>query len=178
MSKAQLKSRIIENFPLIITVGQVVIFPYYIIWLKEISYTYTLFAWLFAGFSFSAAWGYRVYHSKKNLHFSEISFIYFAMGIIYVSIYFINVQIEVLPYFALMIQVLLGFLQGYFRAWHVEQTSYKLHAVHHYLLVGVCMIGLSFIKILSPVAFLTCFGVFLLIIGIIGIIQRAFTRYR
>ncbi|WP_226526942.1 hypothetical protein [Metabacillus niabensis] len=172
-----MKRRIIENFPLIITVGQVVIFPYYIIWLKEISYTYTLFAWFFAGFSFSAAWGYRVYHSRKNLHFLGISFIYFAMGIIYVSIYFINVQIEVLPYFALIIQVLLGFLQGYFRAWHVEQSLYKLQAVHHYLLVGVCMIGLSFIKILSPVAFLTSFGVFLLTIGIIGIIQRAFTRY-
>ena len=43
--------------PLIVTVGQVVIFPYYIIWLKEISLTFTLFAWFFAAFSFAAAWG-------------------------------------------------------------------------------------------------------------------------
>ena len=56
-----------ERFlPLVVTVGQVAIFPYYIIWLKEVSLTFTLFAWLFAAFSFAAAWGYRVFQSKKN----------------------------------------------------------------------------------------------------------------
>ncbi|HZH60820.1 MAG TPA: hypothetical protein VEY70_14855 [Metabacillus sp.] len=165
-----MKKRIVENLPLVVTVGQVVIFPYYIIWLKEISYTYTLFAWFFAGFSFSAAWGYRVYQSKKK-ELLSISSVYLCMGIIYLSIYFMNGEIEILPYFALFIQILLGFLQGYFRAWHIKQASYTLHAVHHYLFVGVSMIGLSFINILSPVAFLTCFGAFLLICGIVGMIQ-------
>lgn len=163
--------RFVENLPLVVTVGQVVIFPYYIIWLKEISYTYTLFAWFFAGFSFSAAWGYRVYQSK-NKELLSISSVYLVMGIIYLSIYFLNRKIEILPYFALFIQILLGFVQGYFRAWHMKQASYTLHAVHHYLLVGVSMIGLSFIKILSPVAFLTCFGAFLLFCGGVGIIHR------
>lgn len=177
MRRTLLKSRLAENFPLVVTVGQVVIFPYYIIWLKEISYTYTLFAWLFAGFSFSAAWGYRVYQMKKKPKLG-ISFVYFAMGVIYISIYFINSQLEILPYIALLIQISLGFLQGYFRAWHIEQTTYKIHAVHHYLLVGVSMIGLSFIKILSPVVILTFFGAILLFYGLVVMIRRAFTLYR
>jgi hypothetical protein len=53
--------------PLVLSVGQVVIFPYYILWLKEASLTFTLFTWLFAAFSFSAALGYRLFQAKKNL---------------------------------------------------------------------------------------------------------------
>lgn len=52
-------------------------------------------------------------------------------------------------------------LQGYFRAWHIEQKTYKLHAVNHYLIVGVTMIGLSFVQIVSPVIFIMAFGALL-----------------
>ena len=144
--------------PLIVTVGQVVIFPYYIIWLKEVSFTFTLFAWFFAAFSFAAAWGYRIAQSRKKKGRSYIAIIYACMGIVYVSIGSIKYSSEILPYVVLLLQVILGFLQGYFRAWHAEQDTYHLHAIHHYLLVGFAMIGFSFVKIISPVVFITTFG--------------------
>ncbi|RIJ66917.1 hypothetical protein [Rummeliibacillus sp. POC4] len=144
--------------PLIITVGQVVVFPYYVIWLKGVSLTFTLFAWLFATHSFSAAWGYRTFQTKKNKQKSHISFVYFGMGCAYLVVGQFNIEMDLLPYIALILQVLLGFLQGYFRAWHVEQDSYHLHAVNHYILVGWIMISLSFIKIISPVVIISMFG--------------------
>lgn len=144
--------------PLIVTVGQVVIFPYYIIWLKEVSLTFTLFAWFFAAFSFAAAWGYRIAQSRKKKGRSYIAIIYAGMGIVYVSIGSIKYSSEILPYVVLLLQVILGLLQGYFRAWHAEQDTYHLHAIHHYLLVGFAMIGFSFVKIISPVVFITTFG--------------------
>jgi len=151
--------------PLIVTVGQVVIFPYYIIWLKQVSYSYTLFAWLFALFSFAAAWGYRTFQSKKITSKHFIPFIYVTMGAAYLLIGLLDFSSEWLPYAALVLQILLGFLQGYFRAWHSEQKLYRLHVANHYLLVGVIMIGVSFIKIVSPALFLSLFGVVLVVCG-------------
>ncbi len=144
--------------PLIITVGQVAVFPYYIIWLKGVTLTYTLFAWLFAIHSFSAAWGYRVFQVKKSKEKSYISLVYFGMGCTYLFVSQLNSAYEILLYIALGLQVLLGFLQGYFRAWHVEQDTYHLHAVNHYIIVGLIMISLSFVKIISPVVFISLFG--------------------
>ncbi|HWI49456.1 MAG TPA: hypothetical protein VNU45_14655, partial [Rummeliibacillus sp.] len=66
-----------------------------------------------------------------------------------------------LPYIALLLQILLGFFQGYFRAWHVEQDTYHLHSVNHYVIVGMVMISLSFVKIISPVAIISLFGLLL-----------------
>ncbi|MCD7034154.1 hypothetical protein LRR81_07900 [Metabacillus sp. GX 13764] len=151
--------------PLIVTVGQVVIFPYYIIWLKEVSMSFTLFAWLFAVFSFSAAWGYRTFSVKKPYTASYIFSIYIGMGLIYMAAGWMVFPIEMLPYAALLMQIGLGFLQGYFRAWHIQKPSYRVHAVHHYLLVGIIMLGLSFVKIFSPSIFLILFGVLLFISG-------------
>lgn len=151
--------------PLIVTVGQVAVFPYYIIWLKEVSLTFALFAWLFAAFSFAAAWGYRVFQSKRNKNNSYIFFIYIGMGLVYILVGFLKNSLEVLPYVALLLQVILGFLQGYFRSWQIEQKTYHIHAVHHYLLVGVTMIGLSFVRIISPVFIITVFGSLLCMFG-------------
>lgn len=161
-----------KNIPLIVTVGQVAIFPYYIIWLKEASMTYTLFAWFFAMFSFAAAWGYRVYQTKKNKQRSLIYFIYAGMGAVYLGVGLIRTPFDSLPYVVLLIQVLLGFLQGYFRAWHIEQKEYHLHAVHHYLLVGCAMIGLSLIHVLSPSFFLNLLGCLLLICAVREIFRK------
>lgn len=162
-----------ERFlPLVVTVGQVVIFPYYIIWLKEVSLTFTLFAWLFAAFSFAAAWGYRVFQSKKNKNNSYIPFIYAGMGFLYILVGCIKNSFEPLPYVVLLLQVILGFLQGYFRAWHIEQKAYHLHIVHHYLIVGITMIGLSFVKIISPVFFITVFGSLLCMCGLWDLIRK------
>jgi len=151
--------------PLVVTVGQVVIFPYYIIWLKQVSLTFTLFAWFFAAFSFAAAWGYRIFQSKQNKNASYIAFIYAGMGCVYVLTGCIKNSFESLPYVVLLLQVILGLLQGYFRAWHSTQKTYHLHAVHHYLIVGFMMIGFSFIKVISPVVFITIFGLLLCICG-------------
>ncbi|MFJ8261024.1 hypothetical protein ACIQ4I_03550 [Rummeliibacillus sp. NPDC094406] len=144
--------------PLVITVGQVAVFPYYIIWLKGISLTFTLFAWFFAIHSFAAAWGYRVFQVKKNKKKSNITLIYLGMGCMYLFVGQIKSEFELLPYIALLLQILLGFFQGYFRAWHVEQDTYHLHAVNHYVIVGMVMISLSFVKIISPVAIISLFG--------------------
>lgn len=158
--------------PLVVTVGQVVIFPYYIIWLKQVSLTFTLFAWFFAAFSFAAAWGYRIYQTKKNKDHSYLFIIYASMGSVYILIGCIKNSYEFLPYVVLPLQVILGLLQGYFRAWHSEQDTYHLHAVHHYLIVGFMMIGFSFLKIISPVIFITIFGLLLLICGFWEFIRR------
>jgi hypothetical protein len=149
--------------PLVVTVGQVAVFPYYIVWLKEVSLTFTLFAWFFASFSFAAAWGYRVFQTKKNKSISYIPYVYIAMGIAYILVGFTKTSFEYLPYVVLLLQVILGFLQGYFRAWHFEQKTYHLHAVHHYLIIGFTMIGFSFITIVSPVFFISIFGALLCI---------------
>ncbi|PIC84920.1 hypothetical protein CSV72_16350 [Sporosarcina sp. P20a] len=152
--------------PLVVTVGQVVIFPYYIIWLKEVSLTFTLFAWFFATFSFAAAWGYRIAQSRTNKDHSYIVIIYAGMGIVYILIGGIKNSSDILPYVVLFLQVILGLLQGYFRAWHAEQDTYHLHAVHHYLIVGCAMIGFSFVKIISPVVFITIFGILMCICAV------------
>lgn len=158
--------------PLIVTVGQVVIFPYYIIWLKGVSLTFTLFAWFFAAFSFAAAWGYRTYQVKKNKERSYIVISYMGMGSVYFLVGFIKNAYDILPYLVLFLQVILGFLQGYFRAWHSEQKTYHLHAVHHYLIVGCMMIGLTFVKVISPVFFITAFGVLLILCGLWELIGK------
>ncbi|WP_223701132.1 hypothetical protein [Sutcliffiella deserti] len=160
-----------KNSPLFVTVGQVAILPYYIIWLKEASMTYTLFALFFAMFSFAAAWGYRVFQTKKNKQRSYIFLVYAGMGVVFLGVGLIRSPFDALPYLVLLIQVLMGFLQGYFRAWHIEQKEYHLHAVHSYLLVGCAMIGLSLVQVLSPGFFLILFGC-LLIVCAIGEIFR------
>ncbi|MGX9134753.1 hypothetical protein ACWV26_10275 [Rummeliibacillus sp. JY-2-4R] len=144
--------------PLIITVGQVAVFPYYIIWLKGVTLTFTVFGWLFAIHSFSAAWGYRVFQVKKNKGESYITLIYLGMGCMYLFVGQFHLEYDVLPYIALLLQIMLGFFQGYFRAWHVEQDTYHLHAVNHYLIVGFIMISLTFVKIISPVVIISLFG--------------------
>lgn len=152
--------------PLVVSVGQVVIFPYYILWLKEASLTFTLFTWFFASFSFSAALGYRLFQAGKKPANSYIPYIYMGVGCVYILVGNIRSSFEVLPYMALLFQVILGFLQGYHHAWHIEQNAYRLHAINHYLLVGVIMVGLSFVKIISPIIFITTFGAILFICGI------------
>lgn len=158
--------------PLIVTVGQVVVFPYYILWLKEVSLTFTLFAWFFAAFSFAAAWGYRTFQLKKNKERSYIIISYVGMGSVYILIGFVKESYEMLPYFVLFYQVVLGFLQGYFRAWHTEQKTYHLHAVHHYLIVGFTMIGFTFVKVISPVLFITVFGFLLFLCGFFELLGK------
>lgn len=152
--------------PLVVSVGQVAIFPYYILWLKQASLTFTLFTWLFAAFSFSAALGYRVFQSRKNTVKSYVPSVYMGMGVIYITAGFIRNSFEFLPYIALLLQVSLGFLQGYHHAWHIEQKAFRLHAIHHYLIVGTIMLALSFVKILSPMTFITVFGAVLFSCGI------------
>ncbi|AXH99041.1 hypothetical protein DV702_04405 [Sporosarcina sp. PTS2304] len=153
--------------PLVVTVGQVVIFPYYIIWLKQVSLTFTLFAWFFAAFSFAAAFGYQLFQSKKDQKSSSIVFIYAGMGIVYLFSSRIHHTSDNLPYIVLLLQVCLGLLQGYFRAWHTMQEGYHVHAVHHYLIVGFAMIGFSFVKVISPSVFIALFGIILCVCGCI-----------
>lgn len=167
-----MNSKSARYLPLVVTVGQVVVFPYYIIWLKQVSLTFTLFAWFFAAFSFAAAWGYRTFQSKKNKERSYIFVVYAGMGMVYILIGYATNSYESLPYIVLLLQVILGLLQGYFRAWHTEQETYHLHAVHHYLIVGFMMIGFSFLKIISPVVFLTIFGFLLLLCSLWEFIRR------
>lgn len=152
--------------PLVVSVGQVVIFPYYILWLKEASLTFTLFTWFFAAFSFSAALGYRLFQAGKKPANPYIPYIYLGMGSVYILVGYISSSFEVLPYIALLFQVTLGLLQGYHHAWHIEQTAFRLHAIHHYLLVGMIMVSLPIVKIISPIIFITTFGIVLFICGI------------
>jgi hypothetical protein len=152
--------------PLVVSVGQVVIFPYYILWLKEASLTFTLFTWFFAAFSFSAALGYRLFQAGKKPAKSYNAYIYIGMGCVYILVGYIRSSFEVLPYIALFFQVILGFLQGYHHAWHIEQKVFRLHVINHYLLVGMIMVGLSLVKVISPIFFITTFGTVLFICGI------------
>ncbi|MCM3690832.1 hypothetical protein [Neobacillus niacini] len=158
--------------PLVVSVGQVVIFPYYILWLKEASLTFTLFTWLFAAFSFSAALGYRMHQAGKKPANSYIPFLYMGMGGVYLFVGNISTSFEVLPFLALLFQVILGFLQGYHHAWHIEQNTFRLHAINHYLLVGIIMVALSFVKIISPTIFITIFGATLFICGLVFIFMK------
>ncbi|KMJ56391.1 hypothetical protein AB685_22190 [Bacillus sp. LL01] len=167
-----MKDKSLWHIPLVVTVGQVVIFPYYIIWLKEVSFTFTLFAWMFAIFSFSAAWGYRLFQLKKGKTDFYIPFIYVGMGFVYILVGGVKNSFGFLPYIVALLQIILGFLQGYFRAWHIEQKIYSLHAVNHYLIVGVAMIGLSFVKIVSPALFITGFGCVLCGCGFLDFISK------
>ncbi|SFA70022.1 MULTISPECIES: hypothetical protein [unclassified Bacillus (in: firmicutes)] len=161
-----MKNRSERYIPLIVSVGQVAIFPYYILWLKQASLTFTLFTWFFAAFSFTAALGYKVFQSRKNRINSVIPFIYMGMGSVYILAGTIKYSFEYIPYMALFLQIILGFLQGYYHAWHIEQKAYRAHAVNHYLMVGVIMFGLSFVKIISPVTFITAFGSVVVICGV------------
>jgi hypothetical protein len=157
--------------PLVVSVGQVVIFPYFILWLKEASLTFILFTWLFAAFSFSAALGYRLFQLvKKPAH--SIPYLYMGMGCVYIVIGNIRSSFEVLPFLALLFQVILGFLQGYHHAWHIEQNTFRLHAINHYLLVGMIMVVLSFVKIISPAIFITVFGAILFSCGTVFIYMK------
>ncbi|MFS0783117.1 hypothetical protein [Bacillus sp. 1P06AnD] len=160
-----MKNRNIEYIPLIVTVGQVVIFPYYTIWLKEVSFSYTLFAWLFAVFSFSAAWGYRMQQTRKEKGSHAMKWVYMGMGFIYLLLGIYSFSIEWLPYMALVSQIILGFLQGYFRSWNESRNSYRIHVTSQYILVGTLMLGLSFMKVVSPGLFLAIFGACLLASG-------------
>lgn len=158
--------------PLVVTVGQVVIFPYYILWLKQASLTFTLFTWLFAAFSFSAAFGYRVYQTRTKHVKSFLPLVYIGMGLVYVFAALLDIPLEQLPYFALIFQVALGFLQGYHHAWHIEQKAFRLHAIHHYLIVGIIMVCLSFVKMVTPIIFIAAFGVVLVICGVWLLFQK------
>ncbi|MEK4229655.1 hypothetical protein [Solibacillus sp. FSL H8-0538] len=162
-----------KYLPLLVTVGQVVIFPYYILWLKQVSLTFTMFAWLFALHSFAAAFGYRLFQKRKP---GTISFIYIGMGAVYVLVSLLDHSFELLLYVVLILQVFLGAMQGYFRAWHVQQKSYHLDAVHHYVIVGVTMLGLSFMKIISPVVFLGLFGGVVCLCGIWEYVMKCTLR--
>lgn len=165
MKEPLMKSLNERYVPLVISVGQVVIFPYYILWLKEASMTFTLFTWLFAAFSFSSALGYRIFQNRKNPVTRYIPFLYMGMGCVYLLVGTIRSSFEMLPFLALLFQVILGFLQGYHHAWHVNQKTFRLHAINHYLLVGTIMVGLSFVKIISPALFINVFGSILFICG-------------
>ncbi|WP_042351546.1 hypothetical protein [Bacillus massiliigorillae] len=167
-----MKNKAAQYIPLVVTVGQVVIFPYYILWLKDVSLSYMLFAWMFAAFSFSAAWGYRVFQTTNRANQFMIPFIYIGMGLVYTTVGSVPFTIELLPYIALVLQVILGFLQGCFRGWHAKQATYHLHVTSHYLLVGMIMIGLSFIRVVSPGFFLTIFGIILCICGVYQIRRK------
>ncbi|MFP7296811.1 hypothetical protein [Neobacillus niacini] len=158
-----------RSVPLVVSVGQVVIFPYYILWLKEASLTFTLFTWLFAAFSFSAALGYRLFQNGKKPVNKYIPYLYMGMGCVYLFVGNIRSSFEALPFLALLFQVILGFLQGYHHAWHVKQKTFRLHAINHYLLVGTIMVVLSFVKIISPAIFINVFGVILFICGLVFI---------
>lgn len=171
-----MENKTAKYIPLVVTVGQVVIFPYYILWLKDASLSYMLFAWMFAAFSFSAAWGYRIYQTagRNNPYF--IPFIYTGMGFVYTIVGSEPFTIDSLPYIAVIMQVVLGFLQGYFRGWHAKQATYHLHVIHHYLLVGMIMIGLSFIRVITPGFFLVLFGIILIICGVYDIWRKGTSR--
>lgn len=140
--------------PVLYTVGQVIIFPYYIIWLKELALTYTLFALLFAVHAFAAALGYCL---CKRMYVKQASFIYVTSGLLYLSVFAISTI-----YAVVLLQIALGLTQGYFRAWHIKQASYSLNAVQHYVAVGVSMLVLAFIQIITPSFVIALFGVLLI----------------
>ncbi|MER1985246.1 MAG: hypothetical protein ABS948_05060 [Solibacillus sp.] len=150
----------INPMPVLFTVGQVIIFPYYILWLKELSLTYTLFALLFAVHSFAAALGYSV---CQRWMLRRASLFYIASGLLYLSVFTISTI-----YAVVVLQIALGMSQGYFRAWHVQQVSYKVNAVQHYLAVGIIMVALAFIQIIAPAVLIASFGVVLCVGGVLS----------
>jgi len=113
-----------------------------------------------------------VFQTKKNKNRSYISFVYIGMGTVYILAGTTKHSLHFLPYAALLLQITLGFLQGYFRAWHIKQETYRFDAVTHYLIVGIAMFGLSFAKIISPAVFLTAFGSILCICGFWSVLIR------
>lgn len=144
--------------PLLVTVGNALAFPYYIVWLKTVSLTFPMFAWLFAIHSFAAALGYSICMKKSA---KRTFWLYLIMAGIY-TIVGLSASIQAdMMYVAIGIQIILGFVQGYFRAWHVAQPLYKIHAVSNYLLVGFAMLGLSFIHFITPQFILLLFGILL-----------------
>lgn len=153
-------------FPIIFTVGQVIVFPYYILWLKDAALTYTLFALLFAVHSFAGALGYMFY---KKFQLEHIGPLYISNGLIYVGLGLCAYLFEGSIVFVVVVQVCLGLLQGYFKAWHVRQNRYHLDAVHHYIIVGLVMMGIAFMNIFSPVLIIISFG-FILLVGGLGML--------
>ncbi|GEK35027.1 hypothetical protein [Kurthia sibirica] len=147
-------------FPLVMTVGSALVFPYYIIWLKNSSLTFPMFAWFFAIHSFAAALGYVVCHKWST---PSIYWLYGVMGLVFVGVGFSENNMSVFLYLVLMTQLILGFLQGYFRAWHITQPLYSIHAVSNYLLVGFAMLGVSFIRFVSPQQIILLFGIVLIV---------------
>lgn len=148
-----------NKLAVVFTVGQVIIFPYYLFWLKELALTYTLFALLFAVHSFAAALGYMV---CKRWTVREIRFLYVVTGLFYLTVPFI-----LSVYVVVLLQVALGMSQGYFRAWHIQQASYQLNAVQHYVAVGIAMLGLAFIQVMMPALVVAGFGVLLVFGGLL-----------
>lgn len=148
-----------NKLPVIFTVGQVIIFPYYLFWLKELTLTYTLFALLFALHSFAAALGYML---CKRWTARNVRFLYIGSGLLYLAVPFIRSV-----YVVVFLQVALGMSQGYFRAWHSRQVSYQLQAVQHYVAVGCVMLGLAFIQVMMPAVVVAGFGVVLIVGGLL-----------
>ena len=150
--------------PVLFTVGQVIIFPYYILWLKELALTYTIFALLFAVHSFAAALGYMV---GKRILLQTSAFLYIVSGLLYSTVFFIDSV-----YVVILLQLALGFLQGYFRAWHMAQNSYQTNAVQHYIAVGAVMLVLAFVHIISPVIVISSFGGIMVMGGLILLLSK------
>lgn len=155
--------------PLIVTVGNALVFPYYIVWLKTVTLTFPMFAWMFALHSFAAALGYQLCVKRPT---QAISWLYFVFAVLYIFVGLSALIPIDFMYITIIIQILLGFSQGYFRAWHVNQSFYKLHAVSNYLLVGFAMIGLSFIQIITPQFIIFLFGIIMFGCFISALTQR------
>ncbi|RUS52464.1 hypothetical protein QI30_17020 [Kurthia sp. 3B1D] len=151
------------KWPLFITVGQVIIFPYYLFWLKNSTLTFSLFALIFALFSFGAALGYHL-QQKWTM---PIALPIALLGMIYM----LTLDVESL-YIISVMQVILGFLQGYFRAWHVGQETYKLQVVWHYVIVGLAMVALSTVTIVVPQIFVAIYGFMLVICAIVMALKK------
>lgn len=149
-----------KYMPVVLTVGQVIIFPYYIVWLKELALTYTLFALLFAVHAFAAAAGYFICQRWSMSHMRPF---YVGSGLLYLAVFFISTVEAVV-----LLQIALGMSQGYFRAWHVKQVSYSINAVQHYIVVGSMMLLLAFAPIILPSLLIACFGVVLLLGGMVS----------
>lgn len=157
--------------PLILTVGNVLAFPYYIMWLRNVTLTLPMFALMFALHSFAAAVGYQLCVKRPT---KNIAWVYGVIATLYLIVGQSAKLAVDLMYVTVVIQILLGFVQGYFRAWHVNQPFYKLHAVSNYLLVGFAMLGLSFIKIIAPQFILLLFGIILAV----SFIYALFMEYK
>lgn len=155
--------------PLVVTVGNVLVFPYYIIWLRNVTLTFPMFAWMFALHSFSAALGYQICVKKPS---KSIYWIYGVYAAAFIFVGLSSFWTFDYMYATVGVQILLGFTQGYFRAWHIMQPFYKLHAVSNYLLVGFAMLGLSFIQIVTPQLILLIFGLILLVSFIFAFLKR------